>query len=63
MHELGHVLGHDHSDGGVMEESLPLGTRRVWEDESLLDNSEESGTLLNASDLAPTAVDAYFAKT
>ena len=26
-HELGHVLGRDHSDGGVMSETLATGTR------------------------------------
>ena len=26
MHELGHVLGHDHADGGVMSETLAPGT-------------------------------------
>ncbi len=61
MHELGHVLGLDHSDSGVMDELLPLGTRRVWDDESLLDDSKEFSTLLGAPDLAPTAVDDYFA--
>ncbi|HUE73928.1 MAG TPA: hypothetical protein VMP01_23815, partial [Pirellulaceae bacterium] len=27
MHELGHVLGHDHDDGGVMAETLAAGVR------------------------------------
>ncbi len=61
MHEFGNALGHDHSDGGVMDESLPLGTRRVWDDESLLDDSGELGTLLDAADLATPAIDDYFA--
>ncbi len=41
LHELGHVLGFEHEDHGVMEETLPLGTRRLWADElppSLSDN-------------------------
>lgn len=27
MHELGHVMGHDHDEGGVMAETLSAGTR------------------------------------
>jgi hypothetical protein len=33
MHELGHVLGYDHDDAGVMDETLPPGTRRLWDAE------------------------------
>jgi hypothetical protein len=33
LHEMGHVLGREHGDDGtVMDGTLPLGTRRVWED-------------------------------
>jgi hypothetical protein len=28
-HELGHLLGHDHDDGGVMAETLAAGVRRI----------------------------------
>ena len=28
-HELGHVLGHEHEEGGVMHETLDVGTRRA----------------------------------
>ena len=28
-HELGHLLGSEHTDSGVMEESLTVGTRRT----------------------------------
>ena len=30
MHELGHVLGYDHQDEGILQNELPLGTR--WAD-------------------------------
>ncbi len=33
MHELGHVLGYDHADEGLMDDLLPLGTRRTATDE------------------------------
>jgi hypothetical protein len=33
MHELGHVLGLEHHDSGVMDDTLPLGTRRLPSDE------------------------------
>ena len=29
MHELGHVLGYDHDDDGVMAETLAAGVRRT----------------------------------
>jgi hypothetical protein len=28
LHELGHILGGDHEDEGIMDDTLPLGTRR-----------------------------------
>ena len=28
MHEIGHLLGHDHEEGGVMDETLSAGTRQ-----------------------------------
>jgi hypothetical protein len=31
MHELGHVLGRHHEPNGIMEEVLPLSTRRLWD--------------------------------
>jgi hypothetical protein len=33
FHELGHVLGYDHHDAGVMDDTLTLGTRRIPDDE------------------------------
>lgn len=29
MHELGHVLGYDHAEEGLMDDLLPLGARRT----------------------------------
>jgi len=63
MHDLGHVLGHDHADGSVMDESIPLGTRRVWEDESLLNDEVDIGEVLVAAGLSAPAIDDYFAAT
>ena len=28
MHELGHLFGHEHGDGGVMDDMLAPGTRK-----------------------------------
>jgi uncharacterized delta-60 repeat protein len=32
MHEIGHVLGYDHDDHGVMQDQLSTGIRRVWDE-------------------------------
>ena len=61
MHELGHVLGYDHSGGGVMEEHLPLGTRMVWGDESLFDDGTYFKSEFGKSGLTLSEVDDYFA--
>jgi hypothetical protein len=29
LHELGHILGYEHEDHGFMDDTLPLGTRRL----------------------------------
>jgi hypothetical protein len=34
-HEMGHVLGFEHNAEGVMQESLPTGTRRLPTDEEV----------------------------
>jgi hypothetical protein len=63
LHELGHVLGLDHSREGIMQESLPPGTRGAWDDASLLDDLTDFGELLEPSNLTPAIVDDYFAAT
>jgi len=41
MHELGHVLGHEHSDGsGLMNALLPVSTRRPFDDDVLFGMGE-----------------------
>jgi hypothetical protein len=54
MHELGHTLGYGHVDEGVMQESLPLGTRLLWSDDEVLGLPSTD----DASD--PDAVDEAF---
>lgn len=39
MHELGHVLGYGHERDGVMDDTLPIGTRRLLTDEAFADES------------------------
>jgi hypothetical protein len=63
MHELGHVLGHPHEDRGVMEETLPLGTRRIWNDGSSLEGAADIDKVFTEPDLRPTVVDILFATT
>jgi hypothetical protein len=45
LHELGHILGYDHDSHGIMEDTLSLGTRRVFSDD------------LTASPVDPYALD------
>ncbi len=53
MHELGHIVGRGHtSDGGLMDETLPLGTRRPWD--------AVDGAFDEDFDPWKTAVDAFF---
>jgi hypothetical protein len=63
LHEFAHVLGRGHEHEGVMHESLPLSTRRVWADESLLDDTADFGRSFHGSGLTPTLIDDYFAAT
>jgi hypothetical protein len=60
MHELGHVLGYEHSDAGLMRESLLPGVRSMWDDGA----SEGDEVLLDqlAGDpLGEAPVDEFFA--
>jgi hypothetical protein len=61
LHELGHVLGYDHEDEGVMQESLPSGTRRLWDEGSFIDDPKDFGSEMETLRLGPTVVDKYFA--
>jgi hypothetical protein len=36
MHEMGHLLGHDHDDAGLMDAVLPLGVRRAAVDQAFV---------------------------
>jgi hypothetical protein len=63
MHEMGHLLGYDHEDEGVMPETLPLGTRRGWNDGSLLDGATDASAILEESGPTVAVVDDYFATT
>jgi hypothetical protein len=60
--QLGPLPGHNTSNGGVTADTSPLGMRRVWDEESLFDDAVDLSEALHAADLAPTAVDGYFAK-
>ena len=46
-----------------MDESLPLGTRRVWDDGSMLEEATDFSDMLVAPGLTPAMVDGYFATT
>jgi len=39
FHELGHVLGYGHEDDGLMQDTLPLGTRRLGDFDTSLDKA------------------------
>jgi hypothetical protein len=41
-HELGHVLGHEHADDGVMEDTLAVGTRLVNEEALMRSRARET---------------------
>jgi hypothetical protein len=57
LHEPDHALGDHHKDEGVMDDWLPLGFRRVWNDWFL------NGEVGSDPGLSPTEVDDYFAMT
>ena len=60
MQELGHVLGHAHDGTGVMAQTLPLGTRRLWDDDLAWLEDEMRGDLPGQDEFA-NAADAVFA--
>jgi subtilisin-like proprotein convertase family protein len=60
MHELGHVLGHDHTDEGVMAETLSVGVRHTWDDDDLFRDRDSDLDSLYPSP-TPKAIDAAFA--
>ena len=60
LHEFGHVLGHAHDGTGVMAETLPLGTRRLWDDDLAWLEDEMRGDLPGQDEFA-NAADAVFA--
>jgi uncharacterized repeat protein (TIGR01451 family) len=61
MHEWGHLLGSPHEENGLMRQTLPLGTRRLWDDAHLQADDEigfESDA--EAGELGPNAIDRIF---
>ena len=60
MHELGHVLGRAHEDSGVMAATLPLATRRDWDDPLAWLADEVAADMPGQVEFAD-AVDAVFA--
>jgi hypothetical protein len=61
--ELGRVQGEDQEDEFAMKPSRSLDTRRVWHDDSLVDDPAEMCAEFEGPGLAPTLVDNYFATT
>jgi hypothetical protein len=61
-HEMGDVFGRDSSnEGDVIDESLPPSTRRVWGDDSLLDDLADFSAKFAAAGLTPATIDRFFA--
>ena len=63
MHELGHVLGHAHDKGGLMDDTLPLGTRRLPPDGfgAILDDLDRLDDLQQHEDVDAELIDETFA--
>ena len=64
MHELGHVLGYEHSDAGLMQATLPAGVRRSLGRYPLANEAQEEldwETLLDDSATDQASLDACFA--
>jgi len=64
MHELGHLLGYDHSESGFMQPTLAAGIRQAFDVRAGSDDDQGSPdweTLLDDQPLDNTSVDACFA--
>jgi hypothetical protein len=67
LHELGPVQGHNHEDEGLMDERLPLGTRRLPDGPFFDPDRDVSGDLEEWDDATaqlewdPDAIDNVFA--
>jgi hypothetical protein len=61
LHELGHLLGLGHEDRGMMEETLPLGTRRVGDHDLLLFGDSAADPYSLVPQLNAALVDECFA--
>ncbi|MDY0165952.1 MAG: matrixin family metalloprotease, partial [Thermoguttaceae bacterium] len=60
MHEMGHLLGYEHADSGLMQPALDPGVRWLPEGDAGLDLASGEA-LLDDGSLAPEQLDAYFA--
>jgi hypothetical protein len=63
LHELGHVAGNGRAEWDMMEDSLPLGMPRGWDEEPTHGDPAECATLLSGHRLTSAAVDDFFAAT
>jgi hypothetical protein len=62
LHELGHVVGYEHDDNGVMAATLPPGVRRVWDDSfGALSDAELPQWISDDNRDLPAAFDEFFA--
>jgi len=62
LHELGHVVGYEHDDDGVMAATLPPGVRRVWDDSfGALSDAELPQWISDDHRDLPAAFDEFFA--
>ncbi len=67
LHELGHVLGYDHEDEGLMDDTLPLGTRRLPGealfdlDQDIFGQLDDLDNAIEQAEADPDAIDKVFA--